>query len=181
MPGFFITLLNKHMAKRASQYIQFDLPVSALHNPEKYTGRNRILQIKSSWEASFLKFLDSNPSVLGFHYEEVPLQYQSPIDKRDHRYWVDFWLRYYSIDKKIKESLIEIKPAWEAQAALTGKVEFKSQVSEKEQREVLETAAINRAKFQSAMEYCKRNNMKFVIITEYDLILSGSKKFKPNL
>lgn len=179
MPGFFIALLNKHMAKKASKYIQIDLPISALHNPDRYCGMNRVLQLKSSWEISFLKFLDSSPSVLGYKYEETPLVYQSPIDKREHRYYVDFYLRYYSIDRKVKESLIEIKPAWEAQAALTGKVEFKTQVSEKEQREVLQTAAVNHQKWKAAMEYCKRNNMKFVILTEHDICYHP--KFKPNL
>jgi hypothetical protein len=158
------------------KFMQGEFPVASLHHPEKYTGRNRIIQFKSSYEFTFMKYLDTNPNVLGFHYEETPIIYKSPIDGgREHRYWVDYYMKYLNVEQKVKEAIIEIKPYWET----LDKAPIKPTQSDEVKKQILETFMINRAKWGAAWEYAKRNEMKFILLTERDLLLSGSSKFKP--
>ena len=147
------------------KFMQVQFPVSALHYPEKYTGRNRVLDIKSSYEFTFMRYLDNNTNVISYHYEEVPIQYASPIDQgRMHRYWVDFWMRYINVEGKESQSLVELKPFYETQ-----KPPLREHQSDAVKKQLIETYLVNQAKFSAAFEYARRNSMRFTILTEREL------------
>lgn len=152
------------------KFMQVRFPVGNLHNPEKYTGRNRIIDIKSSYEFTFMKYLDQNSNVISFTYEEIPIIYQNPLrNGQASRYWVDFWMRYINVEGKESQSLIEIKPFWE-----TVKPVLKEKQTDEVKKQIIENYLLNQAKWASAFEYARRNSMRFSILTEKELFYHPS-------
>ena len=81
-----------------------------IENIKKYKGDISDVIYRSSWELKFMRWCDSNPSVLDWGSETVIIPYRSPVDNNDHRYFVDFYIKIQDKDKKILKYLIEIKP-----------------------------------------------------------------------
>ena len=79
-------------------------------NLEKYKGDPTSVTYRSLWERKFMLYCDDNPSVLKWSSEEIVIPYRSPIDKKVHRYFPDFWIQIRN-SQGIKEGiLIEVKP-----------------------------------------------------------------------
>jgi hypothetical protein len=105
-------------------------------------------------------YCDNNPNILKWSSEEIIIPYRSPIDKRIHRYFPDFWIQIKN-SKDIKEArLIEVKP--KAQTQIPKK---KTKVTRKYLKEIY-TYGVNEAKWKAAEEYCKDRGWKFQILTE---------------
>jgi len=105
-------------------------------------------------------YCDDNPSILKWSSEEIIIPYRSPIDKKYHRYFPDFWIQVKN-SKGIREAiLIEVKP--KAQTITPKK---KTRVTKKYLREVY-IYGINEAKWKAAEEYCKDRGWTFQILTE---------------
>ena len=81
-----------------------------IENIKKYKGDISDVIYRSSWELKFMRWCDSNPSVLEWGSETVIIPYRSPMDNNIHRYFVDFYIKIQDKDKKILKYLIEIKP-----------------------------------------------------------------------
>ena len=81
-----------------------------IENIKKYKGDISDVIYRSSWELKFMRWCDSNPSVLEWGSETVIIPYRSPVDNNVHRYFVDFYIKIQDKDKKILKYLIEIKP-----------------------------------------------------------------------
>ena len=79
-------------------------------NPDKYIGKLDQIIFRSSWEFKFLKWLDSSPTVLAYASEPVGIPYLSPLDKRAHTYYVDFYVVTKDNSGNQQKWLIEIKP-----------------------------------------------------------------------
>ena len=77
---------------------------------EKYVGDPTKIVYRSLWERRFMVYCDTNPNVLKWASEEVVIPYRSPVDKRIHRYYPDFWVKTKKHDGSIEISLIEVKP-----------------------------------------------------------------------
>lgn len=136
-------------------------------NPLKYKGDINNIVYRSLWELRFMKWCDTNQSIVEWGSEIVIVPYISPIDKKIHRYFVDFYMKVRDKDGKIQKYLIEIKPE-----RFTKPPEIPKKKSKKFIDEVF-MYGINEAKWKAAFEYCKDRNMKFMILTEKDL---GIKK-----
>ena len=81
-----------------------------VRNPQKYKGNPREIIYRSSWELKYMMELDSDNKVVEWSSEEIIVPYLSPIDKKWHRYFVDFKVvRLNKYGEKIVE-LVEIKP-----------------------------------------------------------------------
>ena len=117
-----------------------ELPVSSLKHPEKYDGKRKILELRSSWEMAMVHYLDNNPSILGWSSEEVIVKYFNPLKQRPARYFPDFRLKYQT-PKGIKEALVEVKPFHETQ-----KPKITEGMSEKSKAWAMSTYYINQAK-----------------------------------
>ena len=110
-----------------------------------------------------MKYCDNNPSILEWGSEEIIIPYLSPIDKRVHRYFVDFYIKVESQSKQINKYLIEIKPS---------KFTKEPIVPKRKTRQFLEevmTWGVNQAKWKAANDFCKKQGWKFEIITEKEL------------
>ena len=121
---------------------------------------------RSLWERRFMKFCDENDSILRWGSEIVVVPYKSPIDRKIHRYFPDFWVKF--ANKKVV--IIEVKPNRET------KPPKKREKSRKFINEAKKYAK-NEAKWKAAEEFCKNRGWHFLIQDEYDL---GIKKRRKN-
>ena len=131
--------------------------------PSKYKGDPTNIIFRSSWELQFMTYLDAHPDVLEWSSEEFCIPYKSPIDGRVHRYFPDFWIKRKNIHGTIETVVVEIKPH-----AQTIEPKVQQRKTKRYIREVV-TWGVNSAKWQAAMEFCKRRDWKFQILNEYHL------------
>jgi len=110
-----------------------------------------------------MKWCDSNHGVIEWGSETVIIPYISPVDKKIHRYFVDFYMKVRSSDNVIQKYLIEIKPE-----RFTKPPEIPKKKTKKFIDEVFQYG-VNQAKWKAAFEYCSDRKMKFMILTEKDL------------
>jgi hypothetical protein len=101
--------------------------------------------------------------VLEWASEEIAIPYYSPVDKKIHRYYPDFWVRTVGADNTINTMIVEIKP--EVQTKLPQRVEKKTRRYINE----LKTYGVNMAKWQAAESYCLDRKWQFKVLTEKEL------------
>lgn len=132
-------------------------------NPQKYKGDPTNIIYRSLWECKFMSYLDSHPDVLFWASEEFSIPYLSPIDNKIHRYFPDFWVKKKNRDGQIETVIIEIKPKKQLSAP-----KIKKRMSKKYLEEI-KTWGINKAKWDSAKNFCEDRKWKFQILTENEL------------
>lgn len=135
-------------------------------NPSKYRGNLGEIVYRSSWELKFMKWCDTNPSVVEWGSETIIIPYRSPVDSKMHRYFVDFYVKIKNKDGVITKYLIEIKPE-----RFTKPPEVPKRKTRKFIEEVFQYG-VNQAKWKSANEFCLDRGMKFLVLTENDLGIS---------
>lgn len=132
-------------------------------NIHKYRGNYRNIIYRSSWELKFMNYCDSRPNVLEWGSEEIAIPYRSPLDRKIHRYFVDFYVKMVDSDGKISKYLIEIKPKRQTIAPKPQQRKTKSYLYE-----VTEYVK-NEAKWTAAKEFCLDKGWQFLILTENEL------------
>ena len=132
-------------------------------NPGKYLGDYKNIVYRSSWECRVMNWLDKNPNIINWGSEEVVIPYISPIDKRPHRYFPDFFIKVRTRDSSIKTMIVEIKPERETKPPKNQKRITKKLLHE------AATYGINQAKWKAAEEYCADRKWEFKVLTEKDL------------
>jgi hypothetical protein len=135
--------------------------------PEKYRGDIHNVIYRSLWELRFMKWCDFNPSVLEWGSEIVIIPYISPVDRKYHRYFVDFFIKVKNKNNEITKYLVEIKPE-----KFTKPPEIPKKKTKKFIDEVFQYS-VNEAKWKAAFEFCEDRKMKFIILTEKDLGLKN--------
>ena len=133
-------------------------------NRAKYVG-NGEPRYRSGWELSFMRFLDSNDSVLQWASESVAIPYRHPLTGKMTRYIPDFLMTYRTRDNQMRAELIEIKPKKQSL--------IESRTASARDRAVV---AVNHAKWAAANAYCKMQGFAFRVITEDDLFRNGTRK-----
>ena len=131
-------------------------------NPEKYQGSYPI-RYRSSWELVAFKALDNNPNVLHWGSESVVIDYLDPTrHNTKHRYFMDLDFSL-QIENSVQKYIVEIKPKCQTKRPVRGK--------KKEHTFVKESMDFTRncAKWEAAVGYAKRRNIRFLIWTEDDL------------
>jgi hypothetical protein len=134
-----------------------------LKNPKKYRGDPNDITYRSSWELKFMNWCDNNASVLEWGSEVVVIPYQSPTDKKMHRYFVDFFLKIKDKNQNVQTYLVEIKPKRYTEKPPKPKRVTKQFINE------LYTYEVNQAKWKAAREFCKDRNIQFIVLTEKEL------------
>ena len=127
-----------------------------IKNPEKYIGK-RAPTYRSSWEFTFCAFCDNNPAVVNWASEAVQIPYRNPVSGKQTVYVPDFIIVYIDAKQKKHTELIEIKPSKET-----------TMESAKSYRDKL-MVAINMAKWAAADSWARANNMRFRVVTEFDI------------
>lgn len=134
-----------------------------IENIKKYKGDISDVIYRSSWELKFMRWCDSNPSVLEWGSETVIIPYRSPVDNNVHRYFVDFYIKIQDKNKKILKYLIEIKPE---------KFTKPPPIPQKQTKRFIQEVfnyGINQSKWKAATSFCDDRGWKFLVLTERDL------------
>jgi hypothetical protein len=138
--------------------------------PEKYVGDPTQIIFRSSWEFKFLKWCDHSPTVIKYSSEPVGIPYYSPLDKRGHTYYIDFYVVTKDNDGREQSWLIEIKPD-----KYTKPPTAPDRMTDKQTANYVYAAKqfiVNQAKFEAAKEFASVRGLKFGIITENFLFKS---------
>ena len=131
--------------------------------PRKYKGDPTNIVYRSLWERKFMVYCDKNQNILEWASEEIAIPYRSPIDNRVHRYFPDFYMKVKETNGKIKNYVIEVKPAKQTIPPKKPKRQTKGYI-----REAYEYAK-NQAKWKMAKEYCADRQWEFKVVTEKEL------------
>jgi len=131
--------------------------------PKKYKGDPTNIIYRSLWERKFMRYSDLNENILEWGSEEIIVPYRSPVDRRVHRYFPDFYINIKESNKSIKKYLIEIKPKKQTVPPKKPQRQTKGYL-----REAYEYAK-NQSKWAAAREYCADRGWEFKVITEIEL------------
>jgi hypothetical protein len=132
-------------------------------NPQKYIGNHKP-RYRSGWELTFMTFCDNNESIIYWASESMRIPYKHPLTGKPTIYVPDFFVVYQNKFGKQVAEVVEIKPKKQSV--------IESKVANAKDRMVV---AINHAKWQAAMAYCKSQGLTFRVITEDDIFRNGSK------
>jgi len=127
-----------------------------IKNPAKYIGK-RVPTYRSSWEFTFMSFCDNNPAVLNWASEAIQIPYFNPVKGRQTIYVPDFIVVYVDANQKQHTELVEIKPS--TQTTMEGARSYQDKLS----------VAMNMAKWAAADAWARANNMRFRVVTEFDI------------
>ena len=131
--------------------------------PRKYKGDPTNIIYRSLWERKFMVYCDKNQNILEWASEEIAIPYRSPIDNRVHRYFPDFYMKVKETNGKVKNYVIEVKPAKQTKPPKKPKRQTKGYI-----REAYEYAK-NQAKWKMAKEFCADRQWEFKVVTEKEL------------
>ena len=131
--------------------------------PQKYKGDPTNIIYRSLWERKFMKYCDLNENILEWGSEEIYVWYKSPIDRKSHRYFPDFYIKVKESTGKIKKYIIEIKPKKQTTPPPKPKRQTQGYI-----REAYEYAK-NQAKWEAAKEWCLDRGYEFRVFTEKEL------------
>ena len=132
--------------------------------PKKYKGDPTQIIYRSLWEKKFMEYCDLTENISQWQSEEFWIPYKSPLDNRVHRYFPDFFIKYRDALGKMRNVVIEVKPAKQLKMPKKNpKKRTKSWVYE------VQTYVVNQAKFKAAESYCADRKYEFKIMTEKEL------------
>jgi len=131
--------------------------------PKKYKGDPTNIIYRSLWERKFMVYCDTNEKILEWGSEEIFVWYKSPIDRKPHRYFPDFYIKVQEANGSIKKYLIEIKPLRQTTPPPKPQRQTKKYINE-----VYEYAK-NQSKWEAAREWCADRGYEFKVITEKEL------------
>lgn len=132
-------------------------------NKNKYNGRYPIIY-RSSLEYQFMRICDESDSIINWSSETYTINYLSPKDYKQHRYYPDFLLKVVDKNNNIETIIVEIKPFKQTiKPKLPKNKTAKSLL--KYQKDLIEWE-VNLAKWEAAVALCNKLNFKFNIITE---------------
>ena len=133
-------------------------------NYKKYKGDPTRIIYRCLLERRFMVWCDNNENVIEWGSEELQIPYKSPVDKRTHRYFPDFYIKYINKEGQVIREIIEVKPHKQLFPPKEPKRKSKRFFSE------VTTYIINQAKFSAAREYCEDRKLKFRILTEKEIL-----------
>ena len=133
-----------------------------VRNPQKYVGKGKP-KYRSGWEHAFMRFCDSNDSVVSWASESIAIPYRNPITGKMTNYIPDFLIQYRTRGNKVVTELIEIKP--KKQSVLESKASVRDRA----------VVAVNYAKWDAATKWARRQGIQFRVITEDDIFRNGKK------
>ena len=131
--------------------------------PRKYKGDPTNIIYRSLWERKFMRYCDLNENVLEWGSEEIYVWYKSPVDRKSHRYFPDFYIKVKESTGQIKKYIIEIKPKKQTTPPPKPKRQTQGYI-----REAYEYAK-NQAKWEAAREWCLDRGYEFKVFTEKEL------------
>lgn len=165
--------INRNKPNKQDKYYQGSFIVQ---NKDKYIGDLKNIYYRSKWEFNFMLYCDQNPSIQKWASEYVSVPYYS-IDEvgvmHNHRYFPDFYIELCDANDPLKyeKMLVEIKP--ESSTKMPTPPLKESLKSLQNYEYSLKEYQKNLLKWNSAIEFSKKNNMQFLLVTEVHLKQKG--------
>lgn len=151
--------VNLKLQSKNNKYVQGIFKPAHM---QKYKGHD-LPRYLSSWELKLFRWCDTNPNVLEWASENVVVPYESPIDKKIHRYIVDATVKLKTATG-VKKFLIEVKPYKQTvQPEQTPGKHKKTLLYEQL------TYVQNQAKWAAAKCFAKKYGYEFTVLTEKEL------------
>ena len=139
-------------------------------NPEKYIGDIHNIIYRSSWEYRFCTYCDTNDSIVKWSSEPIAIEYYNSLDKKEHKYNVDFYIKVVKESGDAQEWIIEIKPENQTKKPIyEGKMTIAKLKSYNRNMQIWIT---NQAKFKAAKIWAEKRGYKFGVIDENFLFKS---------
>ena len=129
-------------------------------NKEKYLGDISKIQYRSMWERHVMKWCDDSAQVVQWNSEEVIIPYLCETDKRIHRYFMDFLIKF----KDGRIVLVEVKPHVQTLPPKSGQGRARRTVLSEGM-----TYIKNTSKWKEAKRYALDRGWHFEIWTEHEL------------
>jgi hypothetical protein len=149
--------MKPKIGKKNPNYIQ---GIFSISNKQKYKGSLPCIY-RSKLELTVFRWFDNNPNILSWGSESVVVPYQSPLDGRIHRYFVDLVAEMKDRNGKIRKLLIEIKPYKQTlKPESNNNKKIKTILYEQTQW------VTNQAKWQAASAWASKKGYEFFIMTE---------------
>lgn len=142
---------------------KFIKPLDGYMESYMYKDGVSYIQYKSMLERIAFRYADMNPKIAKFSIEPFNIKYIKPTDNKPHRYFIDMFIEFVTGEKFI----VEIKSKGETQQPKKPKI--LNEKNAKYYKDSIITYAVNKAKWESASEFAKQKNMKFIILTEDQL------------
>jgi hypothetical protein len=134
-------------------------------NPDRYIGPTPIIY-RSSWERKFMIMCDTKDNVVKWSSEPVEIKYIYSYDKREHKYYPDFYMKTKT-EEGFEEFLVEIKP--EAQIIKPSPPTKKSKKALASYKFLAEQFIKNRDKYAYAKQWAENRGWRFIVLTEKTL------------
>lgn len=139
-------------------------------NTDKYIGDIHNIIYRSSWEYRFCTYCDTNDSIVKWSSEPMSIDYYNPLDKKNHKYNVDFYIKTLNVEGEIQEWIIEIKPERQTQKPVyEGSMTLSKLKSYNRNMKIWIT---NQSKFKAAKEWAEKRGFKFGVVDENFLFKS---------
>jgi len=139
-------------------------------NPEKYIGDIHNIIYRSSWEYRFCTYCDTNDSIIKWSSEPVSIDYYNPLDKKSHKYHVDFYMKVLKDSGESQDWIIEIKPENQTKKPIYEGTMTVSKL--KSYNRNMQIWITNQAKFKAAKEWAEKRGYRFGVIDENFLFKS---------
>lgn len=134
-------------------------------NANKLIG-NPTPYYRSSWELTFMQYLDQSSNVLQWGSECLSIPYINPFRPNSKTVYVPDFLIVVNRNGKRSGEVIEIKPASEAIA---------EHAKTKKNKAAL---IVNTAKWIAAQAFCKSNGLTFRVFTQEQLYIQTGSQIK---
>ena len=134
-------------------------------NPEKYIGNKINLIYRSNLEYKFMIICDFSPIILKWSYETHIVPYYNPIDKKVHKYIVDFYIEVKD-ESVIKKYLVEVKPEYKLTPPVLRESKKMNAKSISNYNYEVEDYIKNQMKWKFAEAYAEKIGCEFVRVTD---------------
>ena len=171
-----------------------ELPlVYEIKNPDKYIGKEIWVHYNKHEELNVLREMDNNPDILQWCYHGIGVPFEHPISKEEELFVPSFYVLsnkptdLYSPDSPHEEFLIQVISEYEneytMQLDLLDEEDYTNLTDEEKEMYdfKMDATSYQILKFKAADEYCKKNGMRFSVVSnEGEMSLSSTPSSKIN-
>lgn len=151
-------------------------------NTDKYVGDITKIKFRSSWELRIMMMLDKSDAIIKWSSEGTIIKYFSQTDNKERKYYSDFTIEYINDDGSTSVAILEIKPYKQIKPPKPPK--RKTPKSLENYANAVITHKVNLDKWEHANNYCKNNNIHFLLVYQnknnlftffnYDAYINGN-------
>lgn len=138
--------------------------VFKLKNPKKYIGDSSNVIFRSLKERSIMNYCDTSDKVISWCSEEIVVPYIYEVDRKEHRYFVDFLVKIKTNSGTVVDLLIEYKP--KSQTVAPKKPKKRTSKAIQNYNNAAMTWIKNCNKWKAAELYAKNMGAEFVVLHE---------------